>query len=84
MTIGSKIKELRLQKGMNQKDLAKKAGISNTYLSDIEHQRTNPSIKTLSKIAEALEIDFDWDVFLKSHYVNNEQNNVQSNVQSNS
>ena len=55
MAIGKKIKALRLEKGLKQFELAKKAGISNTYLSDIEIGRTNPSLKTLEKIANALE-----------------------------
>ena len=59
MLIGSKIRKLRLEKGITQIELAKKAGISNTYLSDIENERTNPSLKTLFKIAKALETNFD-------------------------
>ena len=59
MLIGSKIRKLRLEKGITQIELAKKAGISNTYLSDIENERTNPSLKTLLKIAKALETNFD-------------------------
>lgn len=56
--IGQKIKSERLKRSLKQLDLAKKAGISNTYLSDIEVGRTTPSIKTLMKIAEVLEIDY--------------------------
>ena len=64
MVLGSIIREVRVHKGMKQIELAKKAEISNTYLSDIENQRTSPSLKTLSRIANALEIYFDWDIFL--------------------
>jgi len=64
MIIGSKIREVRIHRGMQQIELARKAKISNTYLSDIENNRTTPSLKTLSKIANALEIYFDWDIFL--------------------
>lgn len=56
--IGEKIKCERLKKSLKQYELAKKANISNTYLSDIEVGRTTPSIKTLNKIAKALEIDY--------------------------
>lgn len=55
--IGEKIKKKRLEKNIKQCELAKKAGMSNTFLSDIENGRSEPSIKTLSKIAGALEID---------------------------
>ncbi|WIF94457.1 helix-turn-helix domain-containing protein [Caminicella sporogenes] len=64
MGIGEKIREERIKKGLKQCQLANKAGISNTYLSDIEVGRTTPSIKTLMKIAQAL--DVDCTVFLKS------------------
>lgn len=55
--IGQKVKYERLKKSLKQYEVAKKAGISNTYLSDIEVGRTSPSLKTLDKIAKALEVD---------------------------
>ncbi len=55
--IGEEIKKKRLKKHIKQCELAKKAGMSNTFLSDIENGRSEPSIKTLGKIADALEID---------------------------
>ena len=55
--IGEKIKCERLKKSLKQYELAKKAGISNTFLSDIEVGRTSPSLKTLDKIAKALGVD---------------------------
>lgn len=55
--IGGKIKRERLKKSLKQYELAEKANISNTYLSDIEVGRTSPSLKTLKKIAKALEVD---------------------------
>lgn len=57
MKIGEKIKAMRLNKKLKQIDLAKKAHISNTYLSDIELGRVNPSLQTLEKISTALEVD---------------------------
>lgn len=53
--IGAKIKDIRLERKISQRKLAELAGISNTYLSDIEVGRTNPSLNTLGKIANALE-----------------------------
>jgi len=72
LNIGAKIKELRLKKNMKQIELASKAGISNTYLSDIESGRTIPSLKVLIKIANALKVDIN--IFLTSNYVKTEQN----------
>lgn len=56
---GSIIKQFRKEKGISQKKLAQLAEISNSYLSDIEVGRTNPSLKTLLKIAKVLEVDIN-------------------------
>ena len=50
------VKERREELGMSQKDLAEKAGISQSFLCDIEQGRSKPSIDTALKIAEALNI----------------------------
>jgi len=57
-SIGDNIRMARKQKGITQKVLGEMIGVSNTYLSDIEIGRTNPSIKTLKKIASGLEISY--------------------------
>ena len=62
MNLGTKIKELRLKKKIKQIYLASTAGISNSYLSDIENSRTDPSLKTLMKIARALDVE-DMNIF---------------------
>jgi transcriptional regulator with XRE-family HTH domain len=64
LQIGATIKSLRLGKNLKQNDLAELAGISNTYLSDIEKGRSAPSLKTLTKIIKALGVDVSWDNFL--------------------
>ena len=69
MKIGAIIKKMRLEKGIKQIELARMAGISNTYLSDIESGRTIPSIKTLTKIARALGMENDLNIFLSDNYV---------------
>jgi transcriptional regulator with XRE-family HTH domain len=57
-TIGENIRRERKKKNITQKELGEKVGISNTYLSDMEIGRTNPSIKTLRKIAQGLDIHY--------------------------
>ncbi|MTI83289.1 MAG: helix-turn-helix transcriptional regulator [Firmicutes bacterium] len=54
MTIGEKIRDLRLRNELTLKELANNAGISLSYLGDIEKNRTNPSIETLKNISKAL------------------------------
>lgn len=57
MSIGQNIKSIRKERKYTQNELAKRANISRTYLSDIENDRYNPSIDTLLDIAKALEIE---------------------------
>ncbi len=56
--LGKRVQELREQKGLSQVDLAGKmlGKFDTTNISRIESGRTNPTIFTLSRIAEALEI----------------------------
>lgn len=41
--------------GMTKNDLAKRAGISISFLSDLTNGKANPSLKIMESIAEALE-----------------------------
>ena len=58
VTIGDNIRKYRKKKNLTQKELGDIVRISNTYLSDMEIGRTNPSIKTLKRIAQGLEISY--------------------------
>lgn len=58
VTIGDNIRKYRKKKNLTQKELGDIVKISNTYLSDMEIGRTNPSIKTLKRIAKGLEISY--------------------------
>lgn len=59
-TIGQKIKKKRLEKGLTQEALCRKADISYTTFVKIETDVVkNPSIETVRKVAEALEITID-------------------------
>lgn len=59
MTFGERVRELRLQKGLAQRDLAKLVEIDFTYLSKIENDRVSPPsdevIHSLAKYLEAEE-----------------------------
>ncbi len=54
--VGKRIKEVRLQKGISQADLVGRmeGNIDATNISRIEAGRTNPTVFTLFRIAEAL------------------------------
>lgn len=53
--IGQNISKLRKESNLTQEDLSGMAQIDRSYLSDVEHGKENISIKTLVKIADALE-----------------------------
>jgi len=59
-TIGGKIKEWRKTKDLTQDALAKKADMPYTTLAKIESDVIqNPSLQTITKIAEGLGISLD-------------------------
>lgn len=54
---GEKIRELREERGYSLADLAQKAGISVSYLSEIERGAKKPSLKVINKLARTLNIN---------------------------
>jgi transcriptional regulator with XRE-family HTH domain len=52
---GSRIKKLRLQAGLSQRELVRDSGYSNAYLSRIESGDRDPSYRFLIAISEALD-----------------------------
>ncbi|MBM6925084.1 helix-turn-helix domain-containing protein [Pseudoflavonifractor phocaeensis] len=50
------IRERRQEKGISQNQLAKMVGISQPYMNQIETGVRNPTLPTLMKICEILEI----------------------------
>lgn len=54
MSIGTRIMQIRNQKGLSQRDLSERSGIAGSYLSRIENRHLEPRPKTLRKITEAL------------------------------
>ena len=56
MNIGTTIRTYRLQRGLSQGDIEKKTKLLRCYLSRVENGHTVPSLDTLSKIAQALDL----------------------------
>lgn len=57
MIDGKKIQELCREKGIKQKGLAAKIGISQSYLSEVEANKKMPSFRTAMAIAAALGVE---------------------------
>lgn len=54
--LGKRFAEIRKEKGITQEKLAEKTDLSNNYISNIENSRSIPSIETLTKLCDALDI----------------------------
>lgn len=54
--LGEKIRNKRMELGMSLKDLAEKTGLTSGCLSQIERNVSDPSIATLRKIANTLNV----------------------------
>ena len=64
--LGMRIKEFRERKNFTQDKLAELVGIDPKHLSRIENGRNYPSIETLEKLVQNLNITFE-DLFQFSH-----------------
>ena len=53
--LGKRIREVRLQQGHSQEELAEKCGFDRTYISLLERGRRNPSLSNLAKLARGLD-----------------------------
>jgi len=68
----NKIKEIRREKGLRQKDLSSMVGIFQSELSDIEMGKRKPNVYLAIKIAKALGKKVE-DIFF---YEEKEENNI--------
>lgn len=57
MALGERIRELRQKQGISQEGLAALAGIDRSYMGCIERGEKNITIKSLFKIADALNLN---------------------------
>ena len=56
MSVGSKIRKFRLEGKLTQQELANRTGMAVSYLSRLENNRIAPTTKTLTKVAQAMNI----------------------------
>lgn len=54
--LGRNVRRHRLAAGLSQEELAFRAGMDRTYLSDIERGRRNPTLLTMQDLAVPLNI----------------------------
>lgn len=76
--LGSRIRTYRLKKGISQEELAFKSSLSTTYLGQIERAEKSPTVETLDKVANALDISI-YDLFLFDEKIEDDNNNTTLN-----
>lgn len=57
MTFGKYLMELRESRGLSQRHLARWADVTNSTISRLENDQVSPDLKTISKLAKALDVD---------------------------
>lgn len=60
--VGDRIKDLRNGRGWSQEELADQANVSRSFMGEIERGQASPTIESLDKITNALEITLE-DLF---------------------
>ena len=79
MTIGEKVRAVRLEKGFSQQKLQEKSGVERNFISLVENNHRSPSFKTLMRIAKALGVsvgyitDYDKQLAERKRRQNKEQ-----------
>jgi transcriptional regulator with XRE-family HTH domain len=56
MLIGTRLRQLREQKGMSQGDIEERTGLLRCYVSRVENGHTVPSLETLERFAGVLDV----------------------------
>jgi transcriptional regulator with XRE-family HTH domain len=53
----NRFKELRAARGLSIRKLAEEAGVSTETIYSVEHGKRQPSVRTLGKLARALDVE---------------------------
>ncbi len=82
MEVGKKLRRLRRTKGLTLEELANRAGLTKGFLSQIERDKTSPSISALKAILDVLGEDIstffkDMDVKEKNAFKKDERRSIE-------
>src|SRR5437870_605120 len=67
MQLGKKIRDLRSRRGLTVQQLAAASGLSKGFISQVENDRTSPSLATLRDLARALDTSVAYLVVEDDH-----------------
>lgn len=68
-TVGRRLREIRLSKGLTQEYIANMADVNTSHISNIENNRVKISLSTLLKVCDAMGITVDY--VLANEYTDN-------------
>lgn len=71
-SLGKRIQAFREKRGLTQEELEDRTGINAKYISAVECGQKNATVKTLSKLADGLEIEL-YELFLFSDGLESEE-----------
>lgn len=54
--LGENLKKIRTEKNITQTELAEKLGVDKSFVSNLENGKTNPTLSTITNLAQALEV----------------------------
>jgi len=57
--LGKNLKRIRTAKGISQGEIGRILGVDKGFVSNIENGKTNPTLATISKLAEAIGVSTD-------------------------
>ena len=57
--LGQNLKRIREEKGMSQGDICRALDIDRGFISSIENGKRNPTLSTIKKIADVLQVSAD-------------------------
>ena len=69
MSVGTKIRRLRLQNKWSQEELAHKLNVAQTSVSNFESNKTIPDFLVFQKVCEVFEVGFEY--FIEENSTNN-------------
>lgn len=70
MDIGSTIRAIRKRKNITIAQICEETGLSQGFMSQVETNKTSPSIATLESIAQALKVPLAYLLLKKEHRMN--------------
>jgi transcriptional regulator with XRE-family HTH domain len=57
--LGKNLKRIRTEKDISQGDIARSLGVSRGFVSNLENGKTNPTLATITRLANAIGVSTD-------------------------